>query len=401
MEVLEAGRVVRLHYRDGEWHERLLLRSTTVEVMEKQIGERPAGRPPSVWWVVTPDGDVFPEEVAATDDLDFYVLDSHGEAPARRARAGFAAGNRVRGFADGINLAWLFVKSLVEVDLIDPRDQGAVVPMRLPVPGTGEEWRVMSAGGLIAVGQPIESRGGSAVCDDDKAILYDDAGVMLVQRVSRDKERPAVGTPGAPRDAAEDEGDVRVLPVLWRGDKRQRPFGDAVERMECHDFGDSELEGGASTEWYLNKLMQTGMGPVARSRAWAHENGLACSDRSVHEHHVLMKVIQVAAERDQLNLMCLESFELLIRRAQVIEAAHSLNAASPDYSHAEDMMGWGVQRGGALVAPTLSRHTAAKAAERSCLLKEKRKHAEEMRLRKPPKGSAKGTAPPAGGGDKQ
>ena len=71
MELLEAGRVVRLHYRDGEWHERLLLRSTTGEIMEKQIGERPAGKQASVWWVVTPDGDVFPEEVAATDDLDF------------------------------------------------------------------------------------------------------------------------------------------------------------------------------------------------------------------------------------------------------------------------------------------------------------------------------------------
>ena len=63
-------------------------------------------------------------------------------------------------------------------------------------------------------------------------------------------------------------------------------------------------------------------------------------------------------------------------------------------------MGWGVQKGGALVAPRLSRHTAAKAAERSALLKEKRKFAEEMRLRRPVKGNGKGTVPPAGGGEK-
>jgi hypothetical protein len=401
MELLEAGRVVRLHYRDGEWHERLLLRSTTGEIMEKQIGERPAGKQASVWWVVTPDGDVFPEEVAATDDLDFFVLDGHGVAPVRRARAGFTAADRVRGFAAGVNLAWLFVNSLVEVDRFDPRDPHATVPRALAAPGAGEEWRVMSEGGLIAVGQPIESRGAMAVVDGDKAILYDDAGVMLVQRVQRGGERPAGGSREAAGAAPEDDGDVRVLPVLWKGDKRQRSFTDAVEVMEFHDFGDGELDGGPSCEWYLNKVVQTGMGPVARSRAWAQENGIASGDRSVHEHHVLMKVIQVAAERDQLNLMCLECFELVIRRAQVIEAAHSYNAAIPDYSHAEDMMGWGVQRGGALVAPTLSRHTAAKAAERSCLLKEKRKYAEEMRLRKPGKGNAKGTAPPAGGGDKQ
>ena len=159
MELLEAGRVVRLHYRDGEWHERLLLRSTTGEIMEKQIGERPAGKQASVWWVVTPDGDVFPEEVAATDDLDFFVLDGHGVAPVRRARAGFTAADRVRGFAAGVNLAWLFVNSLVEVDRFDPRDPHATVPRALAAPGAGEEWRVMSEGGLIAVGQPIESRG--------------------------------------------------------------------------------------------------------------------------------------------------------------------------------------------------------------------------------------------------
>ncbi len=120
-----------------------------------------------------------------------------------------------------------------------------------------------------------------------------------------------------------------------------------------------------------------------------------------------MKMLQVAAERDQLNLHCLECFELLARRAQVIESAHAFNASNPDSSHAEDMMGWGVQKGGALVAPTLTRHAAARAAERAVILKEKRKFAEEMRLRKPGgKGSGKGktvqgTTSPEGGGKKQ
>ena len=117
-----------------------------------------------------------------------------------------------------------------------------------------------------------------------------------------------------------------------------------------------------------------------------------------------MKVLQVAAEKDQLNLPCLECFELLVRRAQVIESAHSFNASNPDYSHAEDMMGWGVQEGGALVAPTLTRHAAARAAERTVILKEKREFAEEMRLRRPGgKGAEKGkaaagTTPLEGGG---
>ncbi len=76
---------------------------------------------------------------------------------------------------------------------------------------------------------------------------------------------------------------------------------------------------------------------MARSRAWATESGIPAGDRSTYEHFVLMKVFQVAAENDQLNLGCLECFELLARRAQVIESAHSFSAANQDYSHAEDI----------------------------------------------------------------
>jgi len=126
---------------------------------------------------------------------------------------------------------------------------------------------------------------------------------------------------------------------------------------------------------------------------------------------VIAKVLQVACEKDQLNVASLESFELLARRAQVIESAHEYNPSNPDYTHANDMMGWGVQKGGALVSPALTKHAAGRAAERSSILKEKRKYAEEMRLRRPtpkPKGTEKGAAgseqgaaPPGGGGPKK
>ena len=105
----------------------------------------------------------------------------------------------------------------------------------------------------------------------------------------------------------------------------------------------------------------------------------------MYEHHVIMKVVQAAAQKDQLNLLALESFEILLRRAQVIESAHAYNPSNPDYGHAEDFMGWGVQRGGALVAPALTRHAATRASERSSVLKEQRKYMEELRLRAPPK----------------
>ena len=93
--------------------------------------------------------------------------------------------------------------------------------------------------------------------------------------------------------------------------------------------------------------------------------------------------MEAACEKDQLNVYSLEAFEILCRRAQLIEAAHSYSPSNPDYSGAEDFMGWGVQRGGALIAPALSRMAAGKSAEKSSIMKEKRKLMEETRLRRP------------------
>eukprot|EP00973_Karenia_brevis_P018265 2507859-Karenia_brevis.AAC.1 len=69
---------------------------------------------------------------------------------------------------------------------------------------------------------------------------------------------------------------------------------------------------------------------------------------------------------------------MLLRRAQLIEQAHSVNPSNPDYTQSEYFMGWGTQRGGALVAPVLSKMAAQKTNEKMALLKEQRKYAEEM-----------------------
>eukprot|EP00974_Lingulodinium_polyedra_P002624 246243-Lingulodinium_polyedra.AAC.1 len=56
-------------------------------------------------------------------------------------------------------------------------------------------------------------------------------------------------------------------------------------------------------------------------------------------------------------------------------------------------MGWGPQRGAALVAPSLRKAVAEKAKERTDIMKELRKQNEELRLRKPkkdPKAKGKG-----------
>eukprot|EP00971_Amphidinium_carterae_P169288 3354109-Amphidinium_carterae.1 len=172
--------------------------------------------------------------------------------------------------------------------------------------------------------------------------------------------------------------------------------------METNEFGDEEMEGEMSCLWYLEKIVATGLDPVARHRAWVTDSGIPSGDRSVYEHQMISLVLQTAATRDQLNMGALISMEMLVRRAMLIESAHSHSPGNPDYSHGSDFMGLGEQRGGALVNPGLLKLAASKATERTQIMKERRKMAEELRLRKnaqTPKGKG-GEGKGAGGGEK-
>ena len=48
---------------------------------------------------------------------------------------------------------------------------------------------------------------------------------------------------------------------------------------------------------------------------------------------MIMKVLEHASCKDQLNIPVLASFEALIRRAQLVEQAHAFNPSHPDYSN--------------------------------------------------------------------
>ncbi len=59
---LHAGTLVRFHYRDKMWRERLLLKTTIPQTMREVIGGEPSSEP--VWWLLSPDGDAYPDEIA-------------------------------------------------------------------------------------------------------------------------------------------------------------------------------------------------------------------------------------------------------------------------------------------------------------------------------------------------
>ena len=62
----QSGDLMYVLYEDEPhmWHQRVLLRPGSSKSMLAVTGERVVRSPSSIWWVLTPDGDVYPEELA-------------------------------------------------------------------------------------------------------------------------------------------------------------------------------------------------------------------------------------------------------------------------------------------------------------------------------------------------
>ncbi|CAK0825859.1 unnamed protein product, partial [Prorocentrum cordatum] len=390
---LEAGRKVSLFYQPEplpapppKWHERVLLEPGSEMAMQKCTGES-LYNGGMVWWVLTPDGDVYPEELAAPplEGIAYYddaevphlQLQVRPLPPPVAANAhGFRA-DRSAGPPTPLLVMRAISDARVEQHALDP-EAGAVREGPPPAPAAG---RVIWVIGSSADGDPEAEKEYTHVPGDITIglgaywLVKRGAKCLILQEVLRQDT-------GMIKLLRDQETDARVIPVKWRSaQQRGRNFREAVSLQEFHDFGDSPLQGEVSLPWLLTEVAQSSEGMVTRHHTWLSASGIPSGDRSIHEHFVISKVFDLAIELDQLNTMTLTSFELLGRRLQLIEQAHVYNPSNPDYSNSDDFMGWGVQRGAALVAPSIKRRAGDAARDRAAVLKEGRKLEEEIRLR--------------------
>ena len=400
---MRAGQRLHIHYAADEWHSRILL----AESSEKEVREmlRQDLKCKCAWWVLTPTGDIFPEPIENTSEIQVRMVDEFGKVERRGLPRGFKASDVIFDFDEVSVLT--FADALEEVAKQRAAAEGKTKKggggdSELPKAPRNRMWIVVSNSEAFPAGTEVDFEVKDVTRIEDVAIGNSGGEILAFQALTQ-TQRDELATPKSDEKVEakqEEEADLRVLPVQWKGGCRKRGFEEALELMEHVDFGDNTLEGEPVCEYYLQKIAGTGMAPTSRHRAWVSDSNIPAGDRSVHEHHMIMKVIEAAATKDQLNLYVLDCFELLCRRAQVIEQAHATNPSNPDYAHAEDFMGWGIQRGGAIVAPSLTRHAANKAGERSNIMKEQRKLLEELRLRRPPKGpKGKGKGQAEAGGD--
>jgi len=88
--------------------------------------------------------------------------------------------------------------------------------------------------------------------------------------------------------------DCRVLPVLLdEGEERFRPLDDAAALMSQTDFTDWPLSGvSRSTKFVVKELRRNHKTFMTSNRDWVNHSGVRQTDRVIHEHRTLSKILR-------------------------------------------------------------------------------------------------------------
>jgi len=170
--------------------------------------------------------------------------------------------------------------------------------------------------------------------------------------------------------------DVRTLEVKFGvNGSRSRQFKDTVLEMAQVEFEDFPLEP-RTTLPYLKAVCSVSESAFGQHLAWVQQSKIPDGDRAIHEDEVLARATDLAVGYDSLNICNLASFELLVRRRQLLADAHSYNPSAPSYEGSDHYMGTTHRPGGAIVVPELVKHVADRMHQESMIMKERRKQGE-------------------------
>ncbi|CAE8610344.1 unnamed protein product, partial [Polarella glacialis] len=281
------------------------------------------------WVVATPDLDVFAEDLHAgnPDLVGFHRTGANGGLPPGIPVAsiyGFGPLTqqqllRIRVQAQGVAAAARAALGVVAPGV--PVVQGAALPPLLPPPGLAP---VAGLGGpaRALAGMPMPLAG-----PPPPAGLAPPVGIMIW--VSVEDEPPY------------QKGDILVaanqpLPpnTLQQGLKAMMPLAGGgyilaknieATRIQEYKFDDLRVlpvhfdaQGPGSALPLLKTMRDQSLTPAMSHEYWVRNSKIPEGDRSVYEHEMIMRVLDSMITVDQLNVPCLQSAELLLRRAQVI-----------------------------------------------------------------------------------
>ena len=169
---------------------------------------------------------------------------------------------------------------------------------------------------------------------------------------------------------------------------RQARFIDLVRDLQEDTFSEWPLEGPRTTLWLLRAFASGNMTPTQRHFWWRNALSLTPADNGVEEHLFLCECLEWGVTFDFLASPNILVFEHISRRFQLWEEIYS--AALAEQSSGSSGVEWAEERhiflgrrvghGSSLVCPSLQEHVAKELAQKTAVLKERRKGREERRL---------------------
>ena len=379
------------------WHERLLLLNV-------------AGND---WVVLTPDMDVYVEEiavpplggvrhVAADGALPFGLGSAYGQPTYRFVKFPTAAAFLLIE-AEAEQIARLAIASdagRYAVALAVPPLPAAAPPgLRIPAAAAAPvqaRWIAISNAAGIQAGDEIELTTvqlHGTVLDNLAIIVEPGRGSYAAYNVSsgpmpfnagrlQEAWDPAA-TPRGPPDAGPLE-DARTLPIIRNGSgERYRHVKSAVDSSAEVAFPDFPFDGPRTAFWLAKEISKTGLDPLARHYQWRHENSIKDDERAGDKHELLSELFELAMTYDQLDISNLAMTEAVSRHMQHVEFEVKKKVeAKKGVDSSEYYLGRSRKPGGNLLNPALQKHIAERASRDSAILKEQRKAAEERELLK-------------------
>ena len=341
---LSQGDFILVHYDlpDTEWHTRLLL---------SHVHE-------SVWVILTPQADLYLEDLNGPDITAWRCFDPQGPVP-----YGINAHDihPFRNLPDEAAKAQVFQEgdrhaSTERARLGLPAPVTAGIPAAVagggphvnlpPAGGARQDIAGGGAGGNAALVAALNQPGGVDV-DDSKV---DDARTLAISR--------------------DEEGN------------RFKDFRSGVQECKQCDFTDWPIGGPRTAKHVVLEMVNHAGSALAHHQAWRVACKFQPSDGPAVEHEGLCKILHTMLTYDQLDISNLASAELIARGIQRIEEKHKFKLqASDDSGEGALFMGaMGGARIGSVVSPKLTEWVGGELQKEALVAKERRKAREERNL---------------------
>ena len=153
------------------------------------------------------------------------------------------------------------------------------------------------------------------------------------------------------------------------------------------------LDSAPTAPWFFQEVAQSGKSFSLRDSTWKAESGVNPHLPLAYEHEVESIFFDIAIMTDRLIVKYLASCEWLARRMQLQDYAVLENPSAPSFEGARFFMGKGSHLGGALMSPALQALVAQEVSQEAALYTEKMK---SLEARKDQDGG-KNTKTPKGG----